>query len=58
MRLHYQFVMGNEKRTVYDFYMFVCGPADFVALSRSDAGALDLFDEDGSYHPERARYLT
>jgi hypothetical protein len=50
--------MGNQKRSVYDFFMFVCGPADFVALSRSDAGALDLFAEDGSFHPERARYLT
>ena len=27
MRLHYQFVMGNEKRALYDFFMFVCGPA-------------------------------
>jgi len=57
MRLHYQFVMGNEKRSVYDFFMFACGPADFVALSRSDAGALDLFGEDGAYHPERVRIL-
>ena len=57
MRLHYQFVMGNEKRSLYDFFMFVCGPADFVQLSRTGNGAEDLFAPDGSFHPERARLL-
>jgi hypothetical protein len=57
MRLHYQFVMGNEKRSVYDFFMFVCGPADFEVMSRSDDGAEDLFAGDGSFHPEHARFL-
>jgi hypothetical protein len=58
MRLHYQFVMGNEKRSVYDFYMFVCGPADFVQLSRADGGADELFGADGSYRPEQGRALS
>jgi pimeloyl-ACP methyl ester carboxylesterase len=57
MRLHYQFVMGNEKRSLYDFFMFVCGPADFVLLSRTGNGAEDLFATDGSFHPEQARLL-
>jgi pimeloyl-ACP methyl ester carboxylesterase len=57
MRLHYQFVMGNEKRSVYDFFMFVCGPADFIQLSRTDGGADELFAADGSFMPERTRVL-
>jgi pimeloyl-ACP methyl ester carboxylesterase len=58
MRLHYQFVMGNEKRSVYDFFMFVCGPADFVQLSRADGGADELFGADGSFLPEQGRALS
>jgi hypothetical protein len=26
MRLHYQFIMANERRTTYDYFMMVCGP--------------------------------
>ena len=47
MRLHYQFVMGNEQRAQYDFYMFVCGPVDFDELSEASNGPLDLFDSEG-----------
>ena len=49
MRLHYQFVMGNERRAQYDFYMFVCGPAAFDELSEGSNGPLDLFDPEGLY---------
>ena len=31
MRLHYQFVMANERRTAYDYFMLMCGPAPFAA---------------------------
>jgi pimeloyl-ACP methyl ester carboxylesterase len=29
MRLHYQFVMANERRALYDYFMLICGPAPF-----------------------------
>jgi hypothetical protein len=25
--MHYQFIMANEARSPYDFFMLVCGPA-------------------------------
>jgi hypothetical protein len=37
--------------------MFVCGPADFIQLSRTDGGADELFAADGSFMPERTRVL-
>jgi len=30
MRVHHQFVMANERRTAYDFYMMGCGPIPFM----------------------------
>jgi hypothetical protein len=27
LRMHYQFIMANEARSPYDFFMLVCGPA-------------------------------
>jgi hypothetical protein len=47
MRLHYQFVMANEKRTAYDYFMLMCGPAPF---GRTVADGPDrLYGADGSY---------
>jgi hypothetical protein len=51
MRLHYQFVMGNEQRARYDYFLICTGPAPFEMLSRAAAGALDLFDENGAFLP-------
>ena len=31
MRVHHQFVMANERRTDYDFYMMGCGPVPIDA---------------------------
>jgi hypothetical protein len=49
MRLHYQFVMANEQRAIYDYFMMICGPAPFVFLSDIPRGALDVFGPDGAY---------
>jgi hypothetical protein len=49
MRLHYQFVMANERRAAYDYFMLTCGPAPFQhAVTRPD-GPADLYDADGAY---------
>ena len=48
MRLHYQFVMANEVRTVYDHFMLMCGPAPFRQVIREPNGPCDLYAEDGS----------
>jgi hypothetical protein len=48
MRLHYQFVMANERRTAYDYFMLMCGPAPFRQTIESPNGPADLYAADGS----------
>jgi hypothetical protein len=49
MRLHYQFVMANELRTAYDYYMLMCGPAPFRRTVTAVDGPAGLYGVDGSY---------
>jgi hypothetical protein len=48
MRLHYQFVMANERRALYDYFMLVCGPAPFWQTVNQANGPIDLYAADGS----------
>jgi len=48
MRLHYQFVMANERRTMYDYFMLVCGPMPFSTMLGAARGPAELFSDDGS----------
>jgi hypothetical protein len=48
MRLHYQFVMANERRSMYDYFMLVCGPLPFATTLAAPRGPAELFAEDGS----------
>jgi hypothetical protein len=48
MRLHYQFVMANERRTAYDYFMLMCGPAPFTRTIMMPNGPDDLYAADGS----------
>ena len=54
MRLHYQFVMGNEVRAPYDYFMLICGPAPFWDTISAPNGPIDLYADDGALH-ERAQ---
>jgi pimeloyl-ACP methyl ester carboxylesterase len=47
MRVHYQFLMGNDLRAAYDYCMIICGPLDFDEITLPDGG-LDRFLADGS----------
>jgi hypothetical protein len=49
MRLHYQFVMANELRAVYDYFMLMCGPAPFRRTVAAPDGPAGLYGADGSY---------
>lgn len=49
MRLHYQFVMANERRTSYDYFMLMCGPAPFRRTVTVPDGPAGLYGADGSY---------
>jgi hypothetical protein len=48
MRLHYQFVMANERRAAYDYFMLMCGPAPFRRTIEAPNGSDDLYAADGS----------
>lgn len=48
MRLHYQFVMANERRTAYDYFMLMCGPVLFARTIMMPNGPDDLYAADGS----------
>jgi hypothetical protein len=49
MRLHYQFVMANEQRAAYDYFMLMCGPAPYRQTVTQPNGPADLYDADGMY---------
>jgi hypothetical protein len=48
MRLHYQFVMANERRALYDYFMLLSGPVPFRCTINQPNGPDDLFAADGS----------
>ncbi|MBS7542355.1 hypothetical protein [Ancylobacter oerskovii] len=51
MRLHYQFLLANEMKAPYDFFMIALGPVPFAELCASRNGPISLFAEDGSVLP-------
>ncbi len=51
-RVHRQFVMGNEQRYFYDYYMVCCGPVALPQRVVYHEGAVEAFAPDGSFRPE------
>ena len=49
-RMHYQYIMSNDRRAPYDYYMFVCGPAPLALWAARDVSARDAFADDATYH--------
>lgn len=48
MRIHYQFLLANEQRAPYDYYMFALGPLAFPDIASRPEGPLGRFAPDGS----------
>jgi hypothetical protein len=48
MRMHHQFVMANERRSAYDFFMLVCGPIPFARFTLAATGPVELIAADGA----------
>ncbi|WP_428032674.1 hypothetical protein [Ancylobacter sp.] len=48
MRLHYQFLLANEQKAPYDYFMFALGPLPFPDLSSRPEGPVGRFAADGS----------
>ena len=47
LRMHLQFVSGNNLRNAYDYFMLVCGPLSVETQVRGD-GALAAIGPDGA----------
>jgi len=50
LRLHYQFVMANDCRYSYDYFMLVCGPFAAQEWTTRPRGLLDCFEGPASSH--------
>jgi hypothetical protein len=48
-RMHYQFIMANDMRASYDYFMLVCGPAPAREWAAQSQAVLARFAEDTSY---------
>jgi hypothetical protein len=46
-RVHCQFVSGNDKRYLYDYFMLVCGPVSAKCQTIAPDGALSIIGDDG-----------
>jgi hypothetical protein len=47
-RVHCQFVSGNDRRALYDYFMLVCGPVSAKHQTLATDGALSMIGEDGT----------
>jgi hypothetical protein len=50
-RVHRQFVLANEQRYFYDYYMMVGGPVPLPERVRYHEGAVKAFAADGTFDP-------
>jgi hypothetical protein len=48
-RLHYQFIMANDMRAPYDYFMVVCGPAPMAEWAAAAPEVLARFAPDATY---------
>jgi hypothetical protein len=53
-RVHCQFVSGNDKRYLYDYFMLVCGPVSARCQTMAPDGALSFIGDDGALVGELA----
>jgi hypothetical protein len=53
-RVHCQFVSGNDKRYLYDYFMLVCGPVSAKCQTMAPDGALSVIGDDGALGGELA----
>jgi hypothetical protein len=47
-RIHCQFISGNDRRALYDYFMLVCGPVSAKHQTLATDGALSMIAENGA----------
>jgi hypothetical protein len=53
-RLHYQFIMANDRRAPYDYFMLVAGPVPVATWAKDPFPVMQRFAADGSLTEQRA----
>jgi hypothetical protein len=48
-RMHYQFILANDKRAPYDYFMLICGPARIADWASHSNKTLAAFSEGAAY---------
>jgi pimeloyl-ACP methyl ester carboxylesterase len=52
-RMHYQFIMANDRRAPYDYFMLMCGPLAVATWARSYGAVMAAFAEDARLAEDR-----
>jgi hypothetical protein len=52
-RLHYQFIMANDRRARYDYFMLLTGPIPVATWARHDYASMTAFDADATLAMDR-----
>jgi hypothetical protein len=52
-RLHYQFIMANDRRARYDYFMLLTGPIPVATWARHDYEAMSAFEDDATLAMDR-----
>jgi hypothetical protein len=52
-RIHFQFIMANDMRAPYDYFMLVCGPLPVLEWANRQQQVVAEFSPDGRYLPAR-----
>jgi hypothetical protein len=52
-RLHYQFIMANDRRARYDYFMLLTGPMPVAAWARHDYQVMTAFEGDATLVEDR-----
>lgn len=50
-RMHYQYIMANDLRASYDYFLYCCGPAPIEDWARRAIETFACFGEDASFAP-------
>jgi hypothetical protein len=53
-RLHYQFIMANDRRAPYDYFMLIAGPVPVATWAKDPFPVMQRFATDGSLADQRA----
>jgi hypothetical protein len=47
--MHYQFIMGNDLRASYDYYLLTCGPVALADWAGAPDEVFHAFSRDSAY---------